>query len=336
MEKVIFRSSMAGYNKRDVNKYISDVDARHAFETEEIAARAGKLEAELAALRTADEERCRELNEMKNKAEELEENLEKTRRELEDLRTQCREAEMEASDRAREITELRGMLAGVPNDIPSAAELEDLRRRAAAYDELNARKLAVPQSGAAAEADNVIRSAYNEAERIRQEAHIRSSADACEKIKGQVSGELGEIYELINRTAAESLDDILANMRSAEAGVGRLSEELYDKNRTAVVRVEKLRAEIERLIDQKIAETESVSDKVKISANENVNENSNSNTGAGAVSDAVSNVKSIAGSEQKSNNHQSTCRGVRRGQDREHAASKQRRDDGLFRFGRRK
>lgn len=348
MDKVIFRSSMAGYNKKDVNKYISDVDARHALETEEASVRVAKLEAELAALRLAEDEDRRKLENANNKITELEGKLEAADAELGELRDKCGKAEDEASAHAREVQALRAKLAEVPGNVPTSDELEDLRRRAAAYDELDARKLTSPQYGAAAEADNVIRSAYNEAERIRQEALRCGSAAACEEIKGQMSGEISEIYELINRTAAESLDDILANMRSAEAGVGKLSEELYDKNRMAVVRVEKLRAEIERLVEQKLAESMTAAEKANALANDGasenaksgknigINSNSNKAKNGGANNDAVSATSKTAVPSAVSDTGHPTHRSVRREKEREHSASKQHREDGIFRFGRRK
>lgn len=346
MDKVIFRSSMSGYNKKDVNKYISDVDARHASEMAEASASAKKLEGELGALKSEGTELRRELEYTKALAEELRLKLERSEGELEALRQKCRKAEEEAASHAKEATALRGMLADVPSEMPSAEELGELRRRAAAYDELDSRRLTVPQAGAAAEADNVIRSAYNEAERIRAEALSLGSAAACEEIKGQVSGELCEIYELINRTAAESLDDILANMRSAEAGVGKLSEELYDKNRTAVVRVEKLRAEIERLIEQKLAEAEQAADKVgaavapeaKAKTNAAAAQNSGHDSASSAAADNAakdvntSAARTAVGASTSSAPHRSS----RRGKDMGRTAPKQHRDDGFFRFGRRK
>ncbi len=350
MDKVIFRSSMAGYNKKDVNKYISGVDARHASEMAAASANATKLKGELDVLKGEDEELRRELENAKTRAEELRLKLESSEGELEALRQKCLKAEEEAASHAKEATALRGMLADVPSDMPSAEELCELRRRAAAYDELDSRRLTAPQAGAVAEADNVIRSAYNEAERIRAEARSLGSAAACEEIKGQMSGELCEIYELINRTAAESLDDILANMRSAEAGVGKLSEELYDKNRTAVVRVEKLRAEIERLIEQKLAEAELAADNAGVSADVAGGSDANAKTSVNSAQSADKKAASSAAADNAVKEANASAmrtasvasassvshRSSRRGQEMGRTASKQHRDDGFFRFGRRK
>ena len=47
MRKVLFRSSVNGYNKKDVNEYIASTDARHAEELAQAERRIAELEAEL-------------------------------------------------------------------------------------------------------------------------------------------------------------------------------------------------------------------------------------------------------------------------------------------------
>ena len=204
-------------------------------------------------------------------------------------------------------------------------ELADLRRRAAAYDELEARRMTAPVVGAEAEADNVIRSAQTEAESIRREAKAGGAA-AVEETKKQVSGELAEIYDMINRAAAESVEDILAGMRAAEAGFGKLGEQLHDQNRDAVARVESLRAEIEKKIGERLDEARS---RVEAEHEEAARAAVADKTGADtAVTPATAKeVQAHAPARQQQ----------RRTELRERGAGKNHREnEGFFRFGRRK
>ena len=208
--------------------------------------------------------------------------------------------------------------------MPDADELAELRRRAAAYDELEAKRLTLPQAGIEAEAENVIQSARTEAASIRRDAQ-RDNAEALEETKKQVSRELAEIYAMIHRTAAEAMEEILACMRTAEEGVGKLGEQLSDKNRDAVARVDSMRSELEEMIEKRldeaksrIAEAESKSAPVPSAA-----------AGQPIVAEKKSEEKKPVAAAERS-----VAKTAER-HDRS-AASRRTQNNGIFRFGRRK
>lgn len=271
MKKVLFRGAVAGYNKSDVNEYIADTDKRHAEEMAEAERRINELTSELETCKSVSAMKISGLEEAEKKAREAAAELERSLADAKAeaarkvaaaensaaaAKSKCADAEGRLARQNDELSRLRAALATAGKNAVSDDELADLRRRAAAYDELEARRMTAPVVGAEAEADNVIRSAQTEAESIRREAKAGGAA-AVEETKKQVSGELAEIYDMINRAAAESVEDILAGMRAAEAGFGKLGEQLHDQNRDAVARVESLRAEIEKKIGERLDEARS-------------------------------------------------------------------------------
>lgn len=335
MKKVMFRSAVAGYNKNDVNEYIASADAHHAEETAEAERRIAGLESELETNKNVYELKISGLEEAEKSARqkiaELEGQLadaretakrdaENAQAELAAANSRCAEAEARLESQAADLSNLKAELANMKSNTLRPDELADLRRRAAAYDDLEARRLTVPQAGAEAEADNVIQSARTEAESIRREARMGGAA-AIAETKKQVSGELAEIYEMINRAAAESVDDILANMRAAESGVGKIGEQLHTQNLDAVARVENMRQEVEKLIEEKLNEVRVKSDDAgSVPANEK------------------SAVREEKAAPLKPAERHSERQAVRRPEPRERI-SKGRRDgagEGLFRFGRKK
>ena len=346
MRKVLFRSSVNGYNKKDVNEYIASTDARHAEELAQAERRIAELEAELETSKSAYEMKISGLEEenlrTKQEAIDSEKKLTETkassslalasarndtaaaRQKSEELKKKLMDAEACIKRQNDEVKRLRDCCTSAEAALPDADELAELRRRAAAYDELEAKRLTLPQAGIEAEAENVIQSARTEAASIRRDAQ-RDNAEALEETKKQVSGELAEIYAMIHRTAAEAMEEILACMRTAEEGVGKLGEQLSDKNRDAVARVDSMRSELEEMIEKRldeaqsrIAEAESKSAPVPAAA-------AGQPIGAEKKSEEK---KPVAAAER------SVAKTAER-HDRS-AASRRTQNNGIFRFGRRK
>ena len=346
MRKVLFRSSVNGYNKKDVNEYISSTDARHAEELAQAERRIAELEAELETSKSVYEMKISGLEEenlrTKQEAIDSEKKLTETkassslalasarndtaaaRQKSEELKKKLMDAEACIKRQNDEVKRLRDCCASAEAALPDADELAELRRRAAAYDELEAKRLTLPQAGIEAEAENVIQSARTEAASIRRDAQ-RDNAEALEETKKQVSGELAEIYAMIHRTAAEAMEEILACMRTAEEGVGKLGEQLSDKNRDAVARVDSMRSELEEMIEKRldeaksrIAEAESKSASVPSAA-----------AGQPIVAEKKSEEKQPVAAAERSV--------VKRAERHDRsAASRRTQNNGIFRFGRRK
>ncbi len=272
MKKVLFRSSVTGYNKKDVNDYIASADARHAEELARAERRVAALESELESVKNVYEMKIsgleasnrqavidseKKLNESKASSLRALTNAQSetavARQKSEELRKRLADAEARISRQNDEVKKLRESCASAGAALPNAEELAELRRRAAAYDELEKKRLTLPQAGIEAEAENVIQSARTEAANIRREAQ-RDNAEAIEETKRQVSGELNEIYSMIHRATSESIEEILSCMRAAEEEVGKLGNQLNDKNRTAMARVESMRSELEEIIEKKFDE----------------------------------------------------------------------------------
>lgn len=275
MKKVLFRSSVTGYNKKDVNEYIASTDARHAEELARAERRVSELEAELESAKNVYEMKISGLEassrqaerEAMDSAKKLSEAKESSLRALtnaqsetaaarqrsEELKKRLADAEARIARQSYEVKKLLELRGSTEAAIPDAAELADLRRRAAAYDELEKKRLTQPQTGIEAEAENVIQSARTEAASIRREA-LRDNAEALEEAKKQISAELTEIYSMIRRAAAESMEEMLSCMRSAEDEIGKLGDQLNDKSRSAAARAESVCSEIEKIIEKKLDE----------------------------------------------------------------------------------
>ncbi len=181
----------------------------------------------------------------------------------------------------------------------------------------------VPQSGAAAEADNVIRSARAEAASIRREA-MQSNSETLEEARRRLDSELAEIYDTIRRTANEGVEEILACMRAAEENTGKIGEQLRAQSRDAVARVENMRAELDASIAKKLESTRPASN-------------------ADAADDTAKTPTGMSLSAKDEPRPQASTaesRSVRRqGRPANVNGAKTRRDqhgEGLFRFGRRK
>ncbi len=344
MKKVLFRGAVAGYNKSDVNEYIADTDKRHAEEMAEAERRINELTSELETCKSVSAMKISGLEEAEKKAREAAAELERSLADAkaEAARTvaaaenstaaaksKCADAEGRLARQNDELSRLRADLATAGKNAVSDDELAELRRRAAAYDELEARRMTAPVVGAEAEADNVIRSAQTEAESIRREAKAGGAA-AVEETKKQVSGELAEIYDMINRAAAESVEDILAGMRAAEEGFGKLGEQLHDQNRDAVARVESLRAEIEKKIGERLDEARS-----RVEAE---HEEATRAAASAAAADKTGTDTAVTPATSKEMQaHAPVRQQQRRTELRERGAGKNRREnDGFFRFGRKK
>lgn len=341
MKKVLFRGAVAGYNKSDVNEYIADTDKRHAEEMAEAERRINELTSELETCKSVSAMKISGLEEAEKKAREAAAELERSLADAKAeaarkvaaaessaaaAKSKCADAEGRLARQNDELSRLRAALATAGKNAVSDDELAELRRRAAAYDELEARRMTAPVVGAEAEADNVIRSAQTEAESIRREAKAGGAA-AVEETKKQVSGELAEIYDMINRAAAESVEDILAGMRAAEAGFGKLGEQLHDQNRDAVARVESLRAEIEKKIGERLDEARSRVEAEHEEAARATVADDKTGTDTAVTPATAKEVQAHAPARQQQ----------RRTELRERGAGKNHREnEGFFRFGRRK
>lgn len=349
MKKVLFRSAVSGYNRDDVNEFIAETDARHADEAEAAAKRIAELEAELETNKNIYEMKISGLNELlekssaeakraaldsekkladmqANSARELagaRNDAASARQHSEELKKKLADAEARISRQNDEVKKVREMNGVQKNVGISDDELADLRRRAAAYDKLMAGAGAVPQSGAAAEADNVIRSARAEAASIRREA-MQSNSETLEEARRRLDSELAEIYETIRRTANEGIEELLACMRAAEENTGKIGEQLRAQSRDAVSRVENMRSELDASIAKKLESTRPASN-------------------ADAADDTAKTPAGMSLSAKDEPRPQASTaesRSVRRqGRPANVNGAKTRRDqhgEGLFRFGRRK
>lgn len=267
-----FRNSIRGYNKKDVNEYIASVDAKHAEDIADASAKTDELRAELEAAKNLSEIKLsgleaslrasaatiktyeKKTSELGQALSTAQSDAEKAKNDAERFKRRCADAEAKLAKQADEIIRLKAAVLSAATQSPTDEELAELRRKAVLYDELEAKHPAIPQSGAAAEADNVIQSAHVEAESIRTEA-LRNNAESIEAAKKQVNDELAEIYELIRRAANEELDGILTRIRSASAEVIKLQEQFSDQNRDAAERLESMRNELEGEIEKKLNET---------------------------------------------------------------------------------
>ncbi len=139
---------------------------------------------------------------------------------------------------------------------------------------------------------------------------------------------------MIHRATSESIEEILSCMRAAEEEVGKLGNQLNDKNRTAMARVESMRSELEEIIEKKFDEAKTrVAEAEKVAKAEDVTAQSKQDDKDEKTATARPGAMAERSESRRSDRQDRQDR-----QDRHDRSSVSHRaaGSGIFKFGRRK
>lgn len=230
MEKqnsVVFRSSPAGYNKRDVNQFILSMNAKFS------AAEEG-YKKEISALK----ESCQKGAQSAEKLASAEAENEALRRELETLR-------LEIGELRREYEAMTATQSAMtPND---AEEVEKLRKKASLYDTMSS------QFG-----DVMLTANYN-AEQMLSDARreAEQTLEAAKSTIGQGVAMLSTRLDDLYRSASiQAIDEIQATVYSAQKALSRFLDDFARHRAQLDETLRQHDAELRRATDEQITQME--------------------------------------------------------------------------------
>ena len=242
-KNVVFRSSMRGYNKSDVNNYLVKFNAE-ATEREESA----KAETKAALARAEKAEKT--ALEAQNLAEEYKEKIAALEAERDELATKL-QREQEESVRLED--EMRDSLDSIEETVDES-ELAELREKAALYDQ-NSANIGETLISAKKMAQEIIDSANKEAnardERSRAETEARKraleeSAKAASDsvfaslrlISEEGKCEVAAVREYAQTILEKALDDILGRMNQGTMKLEGMESTMLGKIQSGVSKVD--------------------------------------------------------------------------------------------------
>lgn len=219
-DSVVFRSATAGYNKRDVNQFILNMNAKFSAAEEEYKREISELKAH-----------CQNSEQDAEKIRAMEAENESLRRELDALRA--------------EVEELRRIKEAVVSG--DAEELDDLRKKAALYDTMSSKF-----------GDVMLTASYN-AEQMILDARRESeqTLDAAKSVIGQgtalLSTRLEELYRSANLRA---VNEIHATVHSAQQALSRFLDDFARQRAQLDEILRQHNAELCRTTDEQIVQIE--------------------------------------------------------------------------------
>ena len=242
-KNVVFRSSMRGYNKSDVNNYLVKFNAE-AAEREENA----KAEAKAANARADKAEKTAE--EARRLAEEYKEKIAALEAERDEL---AQKLQHEQEENVRLEDEMQ-IVAEAQDEIPESDELAELRQKAALYDE-NSASIGETLISAKKMAQEILDNANKEAtmreERSRAEADARKraleeSAKAASDsvfaslrlIAEEGKCEVAAVREYAQTILEKALDDIMSRMNQGTMKLEGMESTMLGKIQGGVSKVD--------------------------------------------------------------------------------------------------
>ena len=242
-KNVVFRSSMRGYNKSDVNNYLVKFNAE-AAEREESA----KAEAKAANARADKAEKAAE--EARKLSEEYKEKIAALEAERDEL---AQKLQHEQEENVRLEDEMQ-IVAEEQDEIPESDELAELRQKAALYDE-NSASIGETLISAKKMAQEILDNANKEAtmreERSRAEADARKraleeSAKAASDsvfaslrlIAEEGKCEVAAVREYAQTILEKALDDIMSRMNQGTMKLEGMESTMLGKIQGGVSKVD--------------------------------------------------------------------------------------------------
>lgn len=228
MEKqnpVFFRSSPAGYNKRDVNQFILDMNAKYS------AAEDG-YKKEIAALKEASQKNA-----------QAAEKLGETEAELAVLRSELEASRLELEELRREKEALAVQQEAAASSSPE--EMDQLRKKAALYDTMSS------QFG------DVMLTASHNAEQMLSDARreAEQTLNTAKSTIGQggivLSARLDELYR---SASVHAIDEIQSMIHSAQKALSRFLDDFSQRRAQLDESLRQQDIELRRAADEQITQ----------------------------------------------------------------------------------
>lgn len=238
----IFRKSVSGYNKKDVNKYIEDISISAVEREEELKSKIARLESELEASKIQLEEALK-----RDFSEEISVYTDK----IKDLETKVEDGTNLICVKNEYIEKLQTDLANatmriaeMEESIKSAEQIHDKARQ---YEGLS-RKLGEIMLGAGNTAEKIVSDANEKAAAMITEAESKR-AHCIEILKKYTEKYCDKLSEVTVATAQERLDRINSEMAEFEASLSRSVSNARRQNGSVKEYIDSLRQSLDTSIE---------------------------------------------------------------------------------------
>lgn len=231
-KQVEFRTSLSGFNKKDVNQYIARSTAEFIQEAERSREKIDELYTELAAEKEKNERITAELDLLKSQLENVDNENAELKAEL--VRSETHHAELneritvlenqneELNDRVERLKEERNALKAETDTIP------ELKEKAERYDTMSG-ELGEMIISAKKTSCEIIAEAEDDAQRMREDTDfkMKSIKDDAEKKAGNA---LEAVSSLLHTMAEDTFGEMMTYASEAQFTIGAMFEELKRKS----------------------------------------------------------------------------------------------------------
>jgi chromosome segregation ATPase len=255
----LFRQSLSGYNKNDVNEYIEEIDLRAKKREEELEAKIAKVEAELQkmterAMTAEARDFSEETAEYEAKIKALEEKLcesDKINEAKSEYSEQLEASLVEKNSQINELTEKVYKLEQTVADANSTLE------KAAQYDALSHR-LGEIMLGAGNTAEKILADANEKAASLIAQA--AEKRDHClDVLKKYTEKYCDKLSEVTVASAQERLDRIHSEMAEFEASITRSVMDARKQTGSVKEYIDELRQSLDTSLDSILNSTNTAS-----------------------------------------------------------------------------
>ena len=252
----IFRKSVGGYNKSDVNTYIEDISIRHKNREEELEAKISKLEKKLEETQALlKEEQSRDFSEeaevYTKQIEELETKVVDGTNIIAAKNEYIEKLEAENSVKDTKIFDMESRLSELEENSKSANELLE---KAKQYDLLS-RRLGDLMLKAGDTAEKIVSDANQKAFSLISEAENKR-AHCLEVLKNYTEKYCDKLSEVTVATAQERLDRINSEMAQFEASLSRSVMDARRQSGSMKEYIDTLRQNLDTSLDNILSETQ--------------------------------------------------------------------------------
>ncbi len=252
----IFRKSVGGYNKSDVNTYIEDISIRHKSREEELEAKISRLEKKLeeteALLKEAQSRDFSEESAAYTKQiEELETKVQDGTNIIAAKNEHIEKLEAEIAEKTSQISDMELRLNELEENSKSANELLE---KAKQYDLLS-RRLGDLMLKAGDTAEKIVSDANQKAFSLISEAENKR-AHCLEVLKNYTEKYCDKLSEVTVATAQERLDRINSEMAQFEASLSRSVMDARRQSGSMKEYIDTLRQNLDISLDNILSDTQ--------------------------------------------------------------------------------
>ncbi len=252
---VAFRTSLSGFNKKDVNNYIAESSAEFARIEEESSAKIDAITKELDAVKGEKDTVSAELESARAELEGARAELESVRAEFERLSSSAFATKEEFSRVEGERDDLKAQLEAIiaERDALKAenAVIPTLKDKAERYDAMSG-ELGEMIISAKKTSCEIIAGAEADAEQLRNEtdAQMQGIRADAEKKAGNA---LEAVSDLLHTMAEDTFGEMMTYASEAQFTVGAMFEELKRKSAEISDRIRYINSSSNRSVKEKLA-----------------------------------------------------------------------------------